>query len=98
MDANYGEQLIHVSPPKTPSVLWNSMMYPFTNMTIYGAIWYQGEANAGIGCTSHHAELYFFEIHNSIAEANYCTNALCVSLSFNVQGIVLNSIPAHSLP
>ena len=22
-------------------------MYPFTNMTIFGAIWYQGEANAG---------------------------------------------------
>ena len=51
MDTNYGEELIHVSPPKTPSVLWNSMMYPFTNMTIYGAIWYQGEANAGIGYT-----------------------------------------------
>ena len=23
------------------------MMHPFINMTIYGAIWYQGEANAG---------------------------------------------------
>ncbi|KAM4742097.1 sialate O-acetylesterase [Anableps anableps] len=27
-------------------VLWNAMIHPFLNMTIYGAIWYQGEANA----------------------------------------------------
>lgn len=29
------------------SQLWNAMMHPFTKMTIKGAIWYQGEANAG---------------------------------------------------
>lgn len=29
------------------SVLWNAMIHPLVNMTIYGAIWYQGEANAG---------------------------------------------------
>ena len=28
------------------SGLWNAMIYPFLNMTIKGAIWYQGEANA----------------------------------------------------
>ncbi|XP_054884535.1 sialate O-acetylesterase [Poeciliopsis prolifica] len=28
------------------TVLWNAMIHPFLNMTIYGAIWYQGEANA----------------------------------------------------
>ena len=33
--------------PGTPSVLWNAMIYPFLYMTIKGAIWYQGEANAG---------------------------------------------------
>ncbi|XP_051512439.1 sialate O-acetylesterase-like isoform X1 [Myxocyprinus asiaticus] len=27
------------------SVLWNSMIHPLLNMTITGAIWYQGEAN-----------------------------------------------------
>ncbi|KAK6168919.1 hypothetical protein SNE40_020075 [Patella caerulea] len=27
------------------SVLWNAMVHPMINMTIYGAIWYQGEAN-----------------------------------------------------
>lgn len=27
--------------------LWNAMVYPLLNMTIYGAIWYQGESNAG---------------------------------------------------
>ena len=28
------------------SGLWNAMIYPFLNMTIKGAIWYQGESNA----------------------------------------------------
>lgn len=36
-----------VGGPKQPSVLWNAMINPFLNMTIKGAIWYQGEANAG---------------------------------------------------
>ncbi len=36
-----------LSGPGTPSVLWNAMIVPFLNMTIKGAIWYQGEANAG---------------------------------------------------
>ena len=34
--------------PHQHSVLWNAMIYPFLNMTIKGAIWYQGEANAGM--------------------------------------------------
>lgn len=33
--------------PHDPSVLWNAMINPLLNMSIYGAIWYQGEANAG---------------------------------------------------
>lgn len=37
-----------VEGPGTPSVLWNAMIRPFINMTIKGAVWYQGEANAGI--------------------------------------------------
>ncbi|XP_068440734.1 sialate O-acetylesterase [Clinocottus analis] len=32
--------------PKDNSVLWNAMIHPLLNMTIKGAIWYQGEANA----------------------------------------------------
>ena len=31
--------------PNSYSVLWNSMIHPFLNMTIKGAIWYQGEHN-----------------------------------------------------
>ncbi|XP_041850929.1 sialate O-acetylesterase isoform X2 [Melanotaenia boesemani] len=34
------------SPKERNSVLWNAMIHPLLNMTIYGAIWYQGEANA----------------------------------------------------
>ncbi|XP_054469024.1 sialate O-acetylesterase [Anoplopoma fimbria] len=33
------------SGPKEYSVLWNAMIHPLLNMTIKGAIWYQGEAN-----------------------------------------------------
>ena len=32
--------------PNMHSGLWNGMLYPFLNMTIYGVIWYQGEQNA----------------------------------------------------
>ena len=52
---NYILIAIHVSRftadpnPHQHSVLWNAMIYPFLNMTIKGAIWYQGEANAGVG-------------------------------------------------
>ena len=34
--------------PNEHSVLWNAMIFPFLNMTIKGAVWYQGEANAGM--------------------------------------------------
>ncbi|XP_072248955.1 sialate O-acetylesterase isoform X2 [Leuresthes tenuis] len=34
------------SPKEKNSVLWNAMIHPLLSMTIYGAIWYQGEANA----------------------------------------------------
>ncbi|XP_055889537.1 sialate O-acetylesterase-like [Biomphalaria glabrata] len=33
--------------PKNNSVLWNSMIHPLLGMTIYGAIWYQGESDSG---------------------------------------------------
>jgi len=33
--------------PNQPSVLWNAMIVPILPMSITGAIWYQGEANAG---------------------------------------------------
>ncbi|KAM9299657.1 sialate O-acetylesterase [Gastrophryne carolinensis] len=34
--------------PSNNSALWNAMIHPLLNMTIKGAIWYQGEANAGL--------------------------------------------------
>ncbi|KAL1256669.1 hypothetical protein QQF64_012214 [Cirrhinus molitorella] len=36
----------NVSDKRNNSVLWNAMIHPFLNMTITGAIWYQGEDNA----------------------------------------------------
>ena len=35
-------------PPNDRSVLWNSMIHPFLNMTIYGVIWYQGTKSQSI--------------------------------------------------
>ncbi|XP_070761395.1 sialate O-acetylesterase isoform X2 [Enoplosus armatus] len=39
--------------PKENSVLWNAMIHPMLNMTLKGALWYQGEANA-----AYHQEKY----------------------------------------
>lgn len=33
--------------PNHPNLLWNAMIVPFLDMTITGAIWYQGESNSG---------------------------------------------------
>jgi sialate O-acetylesterase len=33
--------------PGTPTVLYNAMIYPLLNFKVKGAIWYQGESNAG---------------------------------------------------
>jgi len=41
----YGQSTEMVS--LSNSNLFNAMIYPFTRMVVYGAIWYQGEANAG---------------------------------------------------
>ena len=34
------------SGPNSLSALYNGMIYPLLNYTIYGVMWYQGEANA----------------------------------------------------
>lgn len=34
---------VNAAPQNTPTQLWNSMIHPFLNLTIYGAIWYQGK-------------------------------------------------------
>lgn len=36
-----------IGPNDYPSVLYNGMVYPFKGLNIKGAIWYQGESNAG---------------------------------------------------
>ncbi|XP_059144149.1 sialate O-acetylesterase-like isoform X2 [Physella acuta] len=45
---NYGEEVnkLLINGPQNNSELWNSMIYPMLGMTIYGAIWYQGEGDA----------------------------------------------------
>ena len=42
--------------PLTPSVLYNGMIAPLTGYAIKGAVWYQGEANAG--AAEEYAELF----------------------------------------
>ncbi|XP_028817837.1 sialate O-acetylesterase isoform X1 [Denticeps clupeoides] len=43
MDRDFG--LLSAGPIQK-SVLWNAMIHPLLNMTLKGAIWYQGEANS----------------------------------------------------
>ena len=38
---------VSLSDPNQPTVLFNAMIYPLLPYTISGAIWYQGESNAG---------------------------------------------------
>ncbi|XP_070577327.1 LOW QUALITY PROTEIN: sialate O-acetylesterase-like [Ptychodera flava] len=40
---NYGGE---VPGPAEHSILWNSMIHPFLNLTVRGVLWYQGESNA----------------------------------------------------
>ncbi len=37
--------------PIRPAAIYNAMVYPITNFTIAGVIWYQGEANVGAAAT-----------------------------------------------
>lgn len=43
------DSLAVCNTPKDPtdSTIYNAMIHPFLNMTIYGTIWYQGESNTG---------------------------------------------------
>ncbi|MFH0757211.1 MAG: sialate O-acetylesterase [Bacteroidota bacterium] len=36
-----------ISPNSKPTLLYNGMIHPLINFSVLGAIWYQGEANAG---------------------------------------------------
>lgn len=42
-----GDFTYSVSPNSMPSLLYNAMIHPLLPMRIKGAIWYQGESNAG---------------------------------------------------
>ena len=39
----YFRDSFNLGGPQNFSVLWNAMIHPLLNMTIKGAIWYQGE-------------------------------------------------------
>ncbi|XP_012679496.2 sialate O-acetylesterase [Clupea harengus] len=43
-------ELFITAGPMHNSVLWNAMIHPLLNMTITGAIWYQGESNHNLNC------------------------------------------------
>lgn len=41
------EERNFVGPNSNPTLLYNGMIHPFLNYSVKGAIWYQGESNAG---------------------------------------------------
>jgi hypothetical protein len=43
MIKSYDETSITDPIPVNHTVLYNSMIYPFTRIVIYGVIWYQGK-------------------------------------------------------
>jgi sialate O-acetylesterase len=45
--ANLNKQPKQGANPNRPAVLYNAMIHPIENYAIKGAIWYQGESNAG---------------------------------------------------
>jgi sialate O-acetylesterase len=45
--ANQPPEPLSETNPMSPTVLWNAMMSPLTRYGVRGAIWYQGESNAG---------------------------------------------------
>jgi sialate O-acetylesterase len=44
---NIAPRPMEANNPNRPTVLYNAMIYPFIQYSIRGAIWYQGESNAG---------------------------------------------------
>lgn len=44
---NKGYNYVNISPNMHPSLLYNAMIHPIIDFQIKGAIWYQGENNAG---------------------------------------------------
>ncbi|XP_073440971.1 sialate O-acetylesterase isoform X1 [Dendrobates tinctorius] len=46
-DESYEHMDVYAGPCQY-SVLWNAMIHPLLNMTIKGAVWYQGEQNTGM--------------------------------------------------
>ena len=59
--------------PGSHSVLWNAMIYPFLNMTIKGAVWYQGEANAG----------RILNLRHAVVTLDYCNTLPSGSNNYN---------------
>ncbi len=47
MKPDWGSQPVRPDEQGAPTALWNAMVAPLTPASIKGAIWYQGESNAG---------------------------------------------------
>ena len=67
--------------PSAPSVLWDTMVAPFTRQTFRGVVWYQGESNAIRGRNAEAATYYSCAIKALISDWRAKFNGALSTLS-----------------
>jgi sialate O-acetylesterase len=82
MKPDWGSQPVRPDEQGAPTTLWNAMVAPLTQAAIRGAIWYQGEANAG------NATLYAVQLKAMIGEWRACWGGEFPFLSVQLPGFM----------
>ena len=75
------------------SDLYNAMIYPFTRTVIYGAIWYQGEANAGYNTDKY--QCTFAQMIQSWRETWYTRTNTDTDIQFPFGFVQVKNVPSR---
>ncbi len=63
--------------PVNNSVLWNAMIHPFANLTIRGAIWYQGNTYCGLSGSKTTETCISKRVHLCSMVVTFCRRGKC---------------------